>query len=145
MADGKDQAFAQPVHKRRQHNEVRRSRRVLVVDDDPGVRTLLEECLGRWGYEVDTAIHGADGVRQARNAAVDLVITNYLMPGLSGIDVSKTIRSIAPDLPIILISGYELTDIGLGNTDLFDGFLMKPFELDDLKELLTKVNVQVEF
>ena len=145
MSDGKDRAFAQPVQKRRQHNEVGRKRRILVVDDDEGIRALLEECLERWGYSVDVASNGVDGVSKAESRPIDLVITNYLMPGLNGVDVSRTIKSLKAEIPILLMSGYEMIDIGLGTTELVDGFLKKPFELDDLKELLSKVNVQVEF
>lgn len=145
MSDGKDRAFAQPVHKRRQHNEVGRKRRILVVDDDEGIRALLEECLERWGYSVDVASNGVDGVSKAESRPIDLVITNYLMPGLNGVDVSRTIKSLNAELPIVLMSGYDMIDIGLGKTELVDGFLKKPFDLDELKELLSKVSVQVEF
>jgi DNA-binding response OmpR family regulator len=79
--------------------------RILVIEDDPGVRELLEATLVRAGHEVRTASDGNLGVALFRAYPAHLVITDILMPEQEGLETIQKLRSDKPDLKIIAISG----------------------------------------
>jgi PAS domain S-box-containing protein len=80
---------------------------VLVVDDEPAVRTIAQSVLGGAGYRVMTAADGAEGLRLFRERAgeIRLVIVDMMMPALGGADVIEAIRGLDPVIPIVAISG----------------------------------------
>ena len=79
--------------------------RVLVIDDDAGIRALLEIILKQSGYDVVLAANGEDGLRQCRSQKVDLVITDLFMPKKEGLETIRAIHKDWPQLGIIAISG----------------------------------------
>lgn len=79
--------------------------RILIVDDDDGVRAYLSNILEREGYEVAEASDGEMALEQFRMKPADLIITDIIMPGKEGIELILDFRSDHPDLPIIAISG----------------------------------------
>ena len=79
--------------------------RILIIDDDEQIRSLLRSILEDDGYEVAEAADGAEGVRSFRDAPGDLVITNIFMPEKDGLETIRELRREAPDLPIIAVSG----------------------------------------
>ncbi len=92
-----------------------RGERLLYVDDDPVVVTLAEALLQRAGYHVQCFGDAREAVAalQADATAFDLVITDYNMPELSGLDVAQALRALRPALPVIISSGYLSEDIRL--------------------------------
>jgi signal transduction histidine kinase/ActR/RegA family two-component response regulator len=107
--------------------------RILVIDDDAGVRRFIVECLEMLGYQVSQAASGQEGVAILRSDEPDLLIVDYAMPGMNGVEVVQMARERAPNLPIILATGYADMDavdkvIGLG------ALLRKPFRIDDLEK-----------
>lgn len=105
--------------------------RVLVIDDDDGVRRFIVECLESSGYVVSSSSSGADGLAQMTRDAPDLLIVDYAMPGMNGVEVVQAARLRTPDLPIILATGYadmEAVDRVIDAHRL----LRKPFKIDDL-------------
>ena len=80
--------------------------RVLLVDDEPLVRLGTAETLRDEGYEVDEADDGDAAIALAAQTAYDCVITDYLMPGLNGVELARRLRAERPELPILLLSGY---------------------------------------
>jgi CheY-like chemotaxis protein len=102
---------------------------VLLIEDEGPVLRLLEEMLSRFGYQVQTAFGGREGLRLFDRGFYDLVITDIVMPDLDGHEVARYIRkSDKPHTPIIAISG---TPLFLGG-DQFDHVLAKPFPLKSL-------------
>lgn len=79
--------------------------RVLVIDDEPQIRSLLKTFLKRAGYEVDEAGDGIEGVKQMRACHADVVITDILMPKQEGLETIRQIRKEFPDVKIIAMSG----------------------------------------
>lgn len=79
--------------------------RVLVIDDEPQIRSLVKRFLSQAGYEVDQAGDGLDGVKQMKENPADLVITDILMPKQEGLETIRQIREIYPDCKIIAMSG----------------------------------------
>jgi CheY-like chemotaxis protein len=118
----------------------RRSRRILLIDDHPdlrqGITTILEDA----GHVVEEAESGDVGVQTLHVSPVDLVITDLQMPGLSGRDVARAVRSIRPGLPVIVMTGCpELLESGTDTTGLFAGVLKKPFRAETLLRLIAKL------
>ncbi len=79
--------------------------RVLLVDDDPAVRDSVALVLTEAGFAVEEAANGVEAMRQLEQQLPDLVITDILMPHKEGIECIREIRSLAPDVPVIAISG----------------------------------------
>ncbi len=79
--------------------------RILVIDDEARVRNMLGQALERAGYEVVAAGDGAEGMAQYRDAPVDLIITDIIMPEKEGIETIVEMRREFPDVKIIAISG----------------------------------------
>ena len=105
--------------------------RILVVDDDPGVRRFIVECLQMLGHEVSQAATGQDGLAMLETDAPDLLIVDFAMPGMNGIDVVQAVRRRWPNLSIILATGYANMETVEKVMDLGQ-VLKKPFRIDDL-------------
>lgn len=104
--------------------------RLLIVDDDPEIRRLLSRRLGRVGYMVQEAENGEEAVTLARQAVPDVVITDMTMPRLDGLGLLEELRSVDPDLPVIVLTGYGSFDNAIAAMRkgvLFD-YLQKPLE-----------------
>lgn len=103
-------------------------RRIMVVDDEPGVRSLMSSALRREGFEAIEAADGEEGVALFERERPNLLVTDIDMPGMSGMDLAKHIRAVAPDVPILLVSGHA--DATIRGLEL--PLLLKPFELHEL-------------
>jgi DNA-binding NtrC family response regulator len=113
--------------------EPRRSSRLLVVDDDPGLLEVLELLLSREGYAAERAPTRKQGVERAAAGDIDLVITDLKLPDGTGLDVIRELRALQPALPIIMITSYSSMESAIaalraGAVD----YLIKPFENDEL-------------
>ena len=94
-------------------DQLRRSRgaaTVLVIDDDPDVRQFIVAGLEEYGHEVVEATDGGEGIEKFAETSPDLVIVDYIMPGLSGAEVAGHILATRPSQPILFVSGYNETD-----------------------------------
>jgi CheY-like chemotaxis protein len=106
--------------------------RVLVVEDDAGVRRFIVECLEMLGYAVSEASHGREGLERLASERPALLIVDFAMPGMNGVEVINAARQQARDLPIILATGYadmEAVNKVIGP----DRVLRKPFQISDLE------------
>jgi PAS domain S-box-containing protein len=109
---------------------------ILVVDDDEDVRSLLVESLSLAGYEVSAAPDGVAGLALMSRHAHDLLLIDYLMPGLNGAEVVKQARARGFDLPVIFATGYADTRALDDATGLKATVLAKPFSLGDLEQAI---------
>ena len=105
--------------------------RVLVIDDDDGVRQFIVDSLQGSGYVVSATSNGVDGLKSLEGGIHDLLIVDYAMPGMNGVEVVKEVRRRTPTLPIILATGYADMAAVDGVMDA-DRVLRKPFRIDDL-------------
>lgn len=80
--------------------------RILVVDDEAIVRETIKNDLMEAGYDVVDARNGLEGVRQFKNGAIDLVISDLVMDGMDGLEVLNEVKKISPDTPVIIITDY---------------------------------------
>jgi two-component system cell cycle sensor histidine kinase/response regulator CckA len=111
-----------------------RGARVLVADDDAGVRTLVELALRRGGHEVVLAVDADAALAIASDLArsIDLLVTDYTMPGRSGMQLAADIRAIRPDVAVVLMSGWHLDQPVTGVPGAEIVVLEKPFDLTGL-------------
>ena len=120
-------------------------RKVLVVDDEAGMRLMLTTYLEREGYQVMTAaeVKGAEAMLDKENFSA--VITDLSMPGGSGLDLLNRIREIDADLPVIVMSAYGTTDSALTamRAGAFD-YVFKPFQPDEILFSLKRAETSVK-
>ncbi|HXI44609.1 MAG TPA: PAS domain-containing protein [Bryobacteraceae bacterium] len=115
---------------------------ILLVEDELGVRQLVHEMLRRLGYTIYEASNGADAVRifaQHQNA-IDLLLTDVIMPQMSGRELAERLKAVRPTLKVLYISGY--TDDMLAHHGVLESnvyLLQKPFAPDDLAKKLREV------
>src|SRR3989304_3728977 len=112
---------------------------LLVADDDPAVRESLERTLKREGYRVVVASDGQAGLEQLKAGGVDLVLADLKMPGLSGLELLKATKSVAPDVDVISLTAFGTVEEAV--QAMKDGaydFLTKPFQRAQLIRLIRK-------
>lgn len=111
---------------------------VLLVEDDRSVRRYLEVTLQRSGYKVITASDGLEAMKLALSSRVDVVITDAIMPHMSGQELARFLRSNPKfsRVPIVLLTGQSNQEADSATEELVDGYLYKPVKADDLKNCL---------
>jgi two-component system cell cycle sensor histidine kinase/response regulator CckA len=118
------------------------SERILLVDDEPLVMEVIAEMLARRGYQVKPVAGSLEALALFRRmpADFDLVLTDMTMPKMTGERLSNEIKSLRPDIPVILCSGYSEKLAGKNAADLgLEGLLMKPVEQEELIKTIRKV------
>lgn len=114
-------------------------RRVLVVDDEPGLRMTLAANLELDGFQVVEAESAAEALERAREQDFDVILTDIRMPGMSGIELFRELRRLRPGVPVLLMTAFALEN--LIRDALRDGAYMviaKPFDLERLAETLRR-------
>ena len=115
--------------------------KILVIDDEPGIRGLLDTLLSRKGYDVAIASSGQKGLELFRRERPDVIVLDLKMPGMDGLTVLQQVRSLHASQPVIILTGAGTPEAerqirALGVTD----FVEKEFSLhllgDSLKRLL---------
>jgi len=112
--------------------------RILIVDDEEGMRSLLEDFLGELNHGVLTATNGEEALARLRQAKVDVVMTDRSMPVMSGDELVRRISRERPHLPIIMLTADVLS--GEQREELIKAgvvaFIKKPFNLSSLADVL---------
>ena len=113
-------------------NHPKRSRKLLLVEDDASIRQALAEFLRLEGYDVATAIDGEDAIGQVLLQLPDLVISDVLMPVCDGLQLARRLCNLT--VPFLLMSGFGSEgDMGsLRDHPLFVGFTLKPIQIERL-------------
>lgn len=109
---------------------------ILLVEDESAVRDLAARILREAGHDVIVSASGHDAIAKVaeHGAAVDLLLTDVLMRGMSGRELADHMRTLWPDLPILFMSGYSPAQIDLDPAAYGAGFLEKPFAPSELEE-----------
>ena len=112
--------------------------RILLIEDDPGVRTTVERLLSSAGHKVILAADGREGVRLFRANPADLVITDLVMPNQDGIETIAALKREFPNVPIIAISGMTAKQGTLSAARHLGAVavLEKPFTNEDLVKVV---------
>jgi DNA-binding response OmpR family regulator len=102
--------------------------RILVIDDDSAVTSVLKRGLAYEGFAVDTANSGADGLTIARDRPPDLIILDVMMPGLDGLEVLRRLRAADRRLPVLLLTAKDATEDQVAGLEQgADDYVLKPF------------------
>jgi two-component system response regulator MprA len=106
--------------------------RVLIIEDDEAIVKMLRRALAYEGYQVDTALDGESGLIMARDHHPDLVLLDWMLPGMDGLEVCQRLRA-GSSLPILMLTAKDtLQDRVQGLDAGADDYVVKPFELDEL-------------
>jgi DNA-binding response OmpR family regulator len=115
--------------------------RILLVEDDPKLAGFIGEELILEGYQVNVAHNGLDGLTMARNIQPDLLILDWMLPGISGLDLCLRLRSTGIQVPIIMLTAKdEIPDRVAGLNAGADDYVTKPFSIE---ELLARVKARL--
>ncbi len=112
---------------------------MLVVDDDPGARGLLQEIFQREGYDVTVAGRGADAIRLAQARVFDIVLSDVRLPDIDGIEVLRRLRKEHPDLTVILITAFATVEMAI--RALHEGaydYVRKPFQVEEVRRCVAR-------
>ncbi|MBI3564663.1 MAG: response regulator [Elusimicrobia bacterium] len=110
--------------------------RVLLADDEPDLRSMMERMFDRLGHRVESVGDGLELVRRARIDEVDLVVSDIDMPGCDGIRAGKILRAARPGLRLVLMTG-DPESARAARAQGFPVVLLKPFSLDELTAVLS--------
>ena len=106
---------------------------VLLIEDDPRIREIVERGLGARGFVVSSAPDGEAGLELAGKLDVDLVLLDLLLPGKGGLEVLEALRALRPRLPVIAVTALDDTGSKIGGLDAgADDYVTKPFSVEEL-------------
>jgi len=116
-------------------------KRILLIEDEPGLVLTLTDRLASEGYEVVSAVDGPSGLDRATREAWDVILLDVMLPGMNGFDLCRDVRQKAVTAPIIMLTARgQVIDKVLGLKLGADDYLTKPF---DMMELLARIEVQL--
>jgi len=118
----------------------KRSKHILVVDDEESIRELLSEYLNNCGYEVTCAAGGQEALKYYKAHHFDVVVSDLIMSPIDGMELLGEIKKIDPDVLFIMITGYPSIETALeavqrGAKD----YITKPFNIDDIRLKIERV------
>ncbi|GER80827.1 MAG: DNA-binding response regulator [Anaerolineaceae bacterium] len=107
--------------------------RILIIEDDQAILKILQRGLTYEGYTVDTATEGRSGLMLARDHQPDLVILDWMLPGMDGLEVCHRMRTASGSVPILMLTAKDSVQDRIQGLDAgADDYLVKPFNLDEL-------------
>ncbi|MBW1659167.1 MAG: response regulator, partial [Deltaproteobacteria bacterium] len=116
--------------------------KILIVDDDPGIRSILNEVLSENpSYETFTAEDGEKALRiLSAEDKIDIVLTDVQMPNMNGLELLKEIKAHDPTLPVIMITGFPTIDVAIDSMKKgASDFITKPFKFDQVTLILSRI------
>jgi len=107
--------------------------KILIVDDEEDICELLGRWLGGNGYDCSAASNGNEALRVLKSSTFDLVLTDIMMPGMSGIDLLNIIKTVFPDMAVIMITAVDDCQTGILAIELGAyGYIIKPLDMNDI-------------
>ncbi|MBL8013236.1 MAG: response regulator [Candidatus Omnitrophica bacterium] len=111
--------------------------KVLVVDDKKVIGDFFDFTLGYFGHEITVVHDPREAAKAAQQKDFDIAFLDIMMPEKNGVDVLKEIKSVLPQLPVVMMSGYSLQEMRDKAVEFGAcGCLKKPFELDDVRQVM---------
>ena len=115
--------------------------KILVVEDEEGIAAFLKQGLEEESFAVDVAVEGKEGLQMALSGEYDLLLLDWMVPGLSGIEICRQFRKEFQNTPVIFLTAKDTTDeLVFGLQSGANDYIKKPFHFD---ELLERVRVQL--
>ncbi len=114
--------------------------KILIIDDDTRLVENVTKYMHDFGFQVDTAFNGVEGLEKTRSFTPDLIVLDLMMPGLDGVEVCREIRKTSTTPIIMLTARVEETDIVAGLEVGADDYITKPFSL---RELVARIKARL--
>ena len=118
---------------------------LLIVDDEEGIRRSLKKVLEKDGYSIYQADNGEKAIQmvQDQNQLIDIVVSDFRMPGMDGLETLRAIERINPEITRIILTGYATMESAIESVNAgIDGFLTKPFENAELKAKIREYSLR---
>jgi CheY-like chemotaxis protein/predicted regulator of Ras-like GTPase activity (Roadblock/LC7/MglB family) len=115
------------------------SKQLLIVDDEHEILKALASYIGKLceEYTVDTAVCGSDALEKVKENPYELIITDYMMPTMDGLELAKAVREISPETKVILITAYGSKELRASVSELnLEGFIDKPFSMEQIQTIV---------
>ena len=120
------------------------AQRILIVDDDPSTLTGLRALLTAWGYDVETAVNGRAALEKIASAHPAAVITDVVMPVMSGLELLDAVRSRRPSMPVIVLTAHSSLDsLLVATAEGAFAYLAKPVDVAKLKSAIASALTEV--
>jgi CheY-like chemotaxis protein len=113
--------------------------RILVTDDEESIRKALEKRLRKSGHEVATAQDGMEALELLGSQSFDLLITDYKMPRMDGLELLAHVKSVKPALPVLMITGTSTENPEVFLEQGAQAYLLKPIAREDLEATLQRI------
>lgn len=122
-----------------------KKKKILVVDDEINVCRSIRQSIESEDYEVDMALSGEEAIKKDKTKLYDLIITDLMMPGISGMDLLTSLKNARPGVNVIIITGYPTIKTAVQSIKIgaFD-YLPKPFTPNDLRSLVSRAFKKAE-
>src|SRR5499426_83330 len=121
----------------RKETASKRKTKVLIVDDEPAIREVLEMILQEWGYDVRLASDGAEAKQLVESYDPEVVISDVVMPQLSGLDLLRCLKAGNPSRPVILVTAHASIDLAVESMKQgAQDFITKPMDYPKLRAIL---------
>ena len=111
------------------------NRTALVVEDEKLQSWSLAKSLAKWGFAVRPVYTGADAVAQIEKSGFDIILLDYQLPDLDGLEVARRVREVHPDAVIFLVTAFQLSELPV-HAGLIDAYFNKPLDLQQLHQAL---------
>ena len=106
--------------------------RILIIEDDEAITKIIRRALSYEGYQVDSALDGEAGLEMARDHHPDMIILDWMLPGMDGLEVCNRVRA-SENIPILMLTAKDTLQDRIDGLDTgADDYMVKPFELDEL-------------
>lgn len=117
--------------------------RILIVDDEPGMRETLSDILADRGHEVETAEDGARAIELIKKKFYDLTFIDIKMPGINGVETFKHVKRISPETMVVMMTAYSMKDlIKEALQEGAYGILYKPLDMDKVISVVNESSLR---
>ena len=129
----------------RKEASAKRKTKVLIVDDEPAIREVLEMILQEWGYDVRLAADGAEAKQLVESYDPEIVISDVVMPQLSGLDLLRCLKAGNPSRPVILVTAHASIDLAVESMKQgAQDFITKPMDYPKLRAILKAAESDIQ-
>ena len=126
-------------------NRALKELKILLVEDEEKLASLLKNAIGDSFYSFHISSNGEDGLEMFKTLSPDIIITDIMMPRMDGLEMSKEIRTLNEDVPIIILSAFSETDKFLNAIDIgVVKYFIKPFDPDELLAYISELSKKFE-
>lgn len=111
---------------------------VLVVEDEKLLNWSLVKSLAKWGFDVYAVFNGRDAVEQLKKNGYDIILLDYQLPDVDGLQIARRVRQIQPGAAIFLVTAFDLNELS-PDPGLIDAYFNKPLDLQQLHKALNGI------